>query len=373
MNRWAPLNPHALPRLLQWCGRRRHRGATQRWWGGSRPRRSLTAVVATGMLLTATVVGCGGQREGAGSDTGGEVTCQLERTTRITIATGNATGVYYAIGGALADQITNAEGSRLRATAAETGASVQNIQQVVAGEYQVAFSLADTAADAVNGEGAFDEPQPIEALARIYTNYTHVIVRADSGIESVADMAGARVSTGSPNSGTEVIANRLLQAAGLDPASDLSAQRLDLTSSVDALRDGTIDALFWSGGLPTPGITDLFTTAGDQVRFIDITPLLPELQEINPVYEEGEIAAEVYGTDADVPTIVVPNLLVVRDDLDANVACIVTRTLFESQPELAEVNSAAEDISLQTARATDPVPLHRGAVVALDELGAPDA
>src|ERR1044071_1771322 len=116
-------------------------------------------------------------------------------------------------------------------------------------------------------------------------------------------MKGKRVSTGSPKSGTEVIANRILIAAGLDPAKDISAQKLDLTKTVDGMKEGTIDALFWSGGLPTPGITDLLTTSPAQVEFLDITPLLPELQKINPVYEAGTIPAASYKLAADAPTI----------------------------------------------------------------------
>ena len=298
------------------------------------------------------------------------MTCQVAADTRVGIATGNATGVYFALGNAYAEQI-GAAGGHLRATAAETGASVQNIQQVVAGTYNVAFSLADTAADAINGTGSFTGKQPIAALARIHTNYTQVITRTGAGIKDVAGMRGKRVSTGSPKSGTEVIANRVLTAAGLDPAKDISAQKLDLTKTVDGMKDGSIDALFWSGGLPTPGITDLLTTSAGKVQFLDITPLLPDLQKINPVYEAGTIPAATYRTPNDVPTVIVPNFLLVRDDLDPNVACQLTRTLFDRKPQLEQANAAAKEITLDKSRKTDPVPLHRGAKKALDDLGAP--
>jgi TRAP transporter TAXI family solute receptor len=337
----------------------------------TRMTRTLAALTALGVGLTG-LVGCGGRQDTASTDAGGEVTCTVEKETRVGIATGNATGVYFALGNAYAEQISTATDGRVKATAAETGASVQNIQQLVAGTYAVAFSLADTAADAVNGTGAFDgQKQPVRALSRIYTNYTQVIVRTGAGINSVADMRGKRVSTGSPKSGTEVIANRLLKAAGLDPEKDVQAQRLDLTKTVDGMKDGSIDALFWSGGLPTPGITDLFTTAKGQVAFIDITPLLAEMQKVNPVYEEAAIPAATYGTPADVKTIVVPNLLLVKEDLDANLACVLTRTLFDRKEQLTQANKAAAGISLDTARKTGPVALHRGAAKALDDLKAP--
>ncbi|WP_422770563.1 TAXI family TRAP transporter solute-binding subunit [Plantactinospora sp. WMMC1484] len=340
---------------------------------GSRTKRAtriLAAVTAAGLGLSGAA-GCGGRQDTASTDAGGEVTCEVGAETRIGIATGNATGVYFALGNAYAEQVSNAPGSKVKATAAETGASVQNIQQLVAGTYAVAFSLADTAADAVQGTGSFEgQRQPVQALSRIHTNYTQVIVRNGAGISSVADMRGKRVSTGSPKSGTEVIANRLLQAAGLDPAKDVQAQRLDLAKTVDGVKDGSIDAFFWSGGLPTPGITDLLTTTRDRVSFLDVTPLLAELKRINQVYEEGVIPAATYGTPADVRTIVVPNVLLVKEDLDANLVCVLTRALFDRKAQLEQANAAAGEISLDTARKTAPVPLHRGAVRALDDLGA---
>lgn len=336
----------------------------------NRVTRAAAGLVAFGVGL-AGLSGCGGRQNAASTDAGGDVTCEVANETRIGIATGNSTGVYFALGNAYAEQVSSATGGKVKATAAETGASVQNIQQLVAGTYQVAFSLADTAADAVQGTGSFEgKKQPVQALSRIYTNYTQVVVRADAGIKTVADMKGKRVSTGSPKSGTEVIANRLLKSAGLDPEKDLQAQRLDLTKTVDGMKDGSIDAMFWSGGLPTPGITDLFTTAKGQVTFLDITPLLAEMKKINPMYEEAAVPAATYGMPADVKTIVVPNLLLVKEDLDPNLACALTKALFDRKPQLEQANASAKGISLDTARKTDPVPLHRGAQKALDGLNA---
>ncbi len=329
-----------------------------------------TSALITAALVGVALAGCGGRQDAASTDAGGDVTCEVAGDTRIGIATGNATGVYFALGNAYAEQL-GASGGKVKATASETGASVQNIQQLVAGSFGLAFSLADTAADAINGTGSFESKQPIAAIARIHTNYTQVIVRKGAGITDVAGMKGKRVSTGSPKSGTEVIAQRILTAAGLDPAADISAQKLDLTKTVDGMKDGNIDAMFWSGGLPTPGITDLLTTSAGQVEFLDVTPLLPELQKINPVYEAGSIPAATYKTAADIKTIVVPNLLLVRDDLDANVACVLTKALFDRKPQLEQANAAAKEISLDTARKTEPVVLHRGAIKALDDLNAP--
>jgi TRAP transporter TAXI family solute receptor len=318
--------------------------------------------------------GCGGrQTPGAATESvaaGAPVDCSVKNDTRITIATGNTTGVYYVVGNALAEQITKVTNNKVKATAAETQASVGNIQSLDKGDYQVAFSLFDTATDAVRGTGSFDKPVRVAALGRIYDNSTHVVVRTDAGISSIADMKGKRISTGSPKSGTEVIAQRMLKAAGLDPDKDIQPQRLDLGKTTEGMKAGTIDGFFWSGGLPTSGVTELFTTAGDKVKFLDIDAILPKLQEISPAYQAGTIPATTYKTAADVKTVVVPNVLLVRPDMDAGLACVLTKTLVDKRDELARANAAAKGITLTTVRKTDPVPLHPGAIAALDSAGA---
>lgn len=329
------------------------------------------------LVIAAAVLGlaaCGGNKRSAAPtapDPVARAGCTVAADTRIALATGNATGVYFALGNAYATEVASYTQNRVRVTAAETGASVQNIEQLVAGDYQVAFSLLDTAADAVAGKAAFEgKPAAVRALARIHTNYTQVIVRKEAKIASLADMKGKRVSTGSPKSGTEVIALRLLTAAGLDPEADVKLQRLDLVKSVDGMKSGTVDAMFFSGGLPTPGITDLLTTAGGEVDFLDVTPVLTAIQAISPAYQTGEIPAEVYKRPQAVPTIVVPNVLLVREDLDPNLACVLTKALFERRDALAAVNPAAKELDPVRGRASDPVALHPGAQSALDALGA---
>jgi TRAP transporter TAXI family solute receptor len=332
----------------------------------SRRAAAVAAVCAAALVLA----GCGGRQQAEPAAPGGptDAASCTASPGQITIATGNSTGVYYALGGGLASLISG--NTPIKATAAETGASVQNIQQLVAGEYNIAFSLADTAADAVAGTGSFTAPQDIQALARIYSNYTHVVVSKASGITSMADFRGKRISTGSPKSGTEVIANRLLQAAGLNPETDVQPQRLELGKTVDGMKDGSIDGFVWSGGLPTGGVTDLFTSMRDQVQFIDITPLLPALKDINPVYAQGTVPAAAYGTPADVPTIVVPNLLLVRKDFPAGDACAITKLIFEKKADLEKVHVAAKELDPKVAVDTAPVELAPGARTALEQAPA---
>ncbi|MFC4530542.1 TAXI family TRAP transporter solute-binding subunit [Sphaerisporangium dianthi] len=315
--------------------------------------RSVTRLaVAIGLALM--LAACGGEREAPAGQ-------GLYKGGRLSIATGNTTGVYYQLGGGYADLVgRNLPGYQV--TAEATGASIENIQRVVRGESDIAFTLADAAGDAASGKGAFARPQPIRALARIYTNYTHVIARAGSGIRSVADMKGKRVSTGSPNSGTEYIALRLLRAAGLDPDTGVRKQALSLPETVQGMKDGTLDALFWSGGLPTGGVTDLTTTLKDDVVFVPLGDLLPKLRaEYGEVYQASTLKKDVYGTGADVATIAVPNLLVVSEKMPADLAGSLVRVLFDHQDELAKVHPEAGNMSKADAPKTGPVPLHDGA------------
>lgn len=325
----------------------------------------MTSFGAVALAAALTLTACGGQQKGsaAGSDAD-ENSCDAG-SGRLNIATGNSTGVYFVVGGGLANVINDS--TELQATSAETGASVQNIQQLVAGDYDVAFSLADTATDAVNGDGDFDGAQDVSTLGRIYSNYTQVVVQADSGIDSVEDFAGKRISTGSPLSGTEVIASRMIEAAGLQ-TDDVKTQRLDLTKTVDGMKDGSLDGLVWSGGLPTPALTDLFTSKGSGVKFIDISPLLPKMQEVNPVYEEAVIPGDTYALDEDIPTIAVPNLLIVRNDMPDNLSCALTTLMIEKKDDLVQVHPAAKEIDVDVASETGLVPLHPGSERALTEL-----
>lgn len=319
----------------------------------------------TGITLAAALAmsACGGQQDRSGSSGADEDSCETGQG-RLNIATGNSTGVYYVVGGGLA-KIVNDE-TDMQATSAETGASVQNIQQVVSEDYDMGFSLADSAADGVNGEGDFEEKQDIATLGRIYSNYTHVVVRKGADIDSVEDFEGKTISTGSPKSGTEVIANRLIESAGLD-TKDVKRQRLDLTKTVDGMKDGSIDGLVWSGGLPTPAITDLFTSMGNDVEFIDVTPQLSTMQETNEVYEESTIPGDTYDLSEDVPTIAVPNVLVVREDMPENVACALTTLLVDEKEALTQVHPAAEEIDAGTMDETGPIPMHPGSERALED------
>lgn len=280
----------------------------------------------------------------------------------LTIGTGNTTGVYYQIGAGYANLVTTyVDGYDAAAT--PSGGSIDNLQRLAGGDIQIALTLAAAADDAYAGTGAWnDRPQPFRALARTYDNVEHVIARVDSGITTVAGLKGRKVSLGSPNSGSDLIGRRLLKAVGLDPDKDLTALPMSLPETTAAMLDGGIHAMVWSGGLPTPGIADLFAKADGAVRFLKIQDLLPRVEQVYPgLLGKVTIARDAYGLPDDVPALSDANLMVVTTDMPDNLAYRLTKLLFDHQSDLAKVHPAALAIHRAQASATEPVPLHPGA------------
>lgn len=292
---------------------------------------------------------------------------------RLSIATGNTGGVYYPYGGGLAKVI--GESLRVQATAEVTAASVDNLKLIQQRKVDIAFTLADTLDDAIGGRGAFQPTGPIKArvLAVLYPNYTHLATVAHNGIERVADLRGRVVSTGSPGSGTEVIALRLLRAAGVDPDRDVRRQALSVNASVDALKDGKIDAFFWSGGLPTASILDLSSSIGVTARLLSNDVAIPVLQQRfgRALYSRRVIPGGAYpGMNTDVAVVAVQNALVVHDSMEEPLAYDLTRVLFEKRAELAAIHPEARHLSLATAVEGSPAPFHPGAERFYRERGA---
>jgi hypothetical protein len=282
----------------------------------------------------------------------------------ISIATGGTGGVYYPYGGGLA-KVLNENLPNVRATAEVTAASVDNLKLIRDGKADIAFALADTVADAASGRGAFEgAPVPVASLAVLYSNYTHLVTLAQSGISSVADLRGRPISTGSPGSGTEVIAFRVLRAAGLNPDVDVRRQGLGASESVGALKDGKVDAFFWSGGLPTAAVQDLSHSPGISMRMIPTGHLVEPLQrEHGSLYFLLQVPPDAYpGITQPVPVVGVANVLVVNHGMDEQLAYDITRLLFEKQPELAAIHPEARSLSIHTATTGSPAGFHPGAL-----------
>jgi TRAP transporter TAXI family solute receptor len=282
----------------------------------------------------------------------------------LSIATGGTGGVYYPYGGGLA-KVLNDSIPGVRATAEVTAASVDNLKLIRDGKADIAFALADTVADAASGRGAFaGAPAPVASLAVLYSNYTHLVTLASSGITAIEGLRGKTVSTGSPGSGTEVIAFRVLRAAGLNPDADLTRQGLGASESAGALKDGKIDAFFWSGGLPTAAVQDLAHSSGITLRMIPTGELVSALQrEHGALYFPLEVPSGAYpGVTSPLTVVGVANVLVVSRSMPEPLAYDITRVLFEKQPELAGIHPEARKLSLQTATSGSPVDFHPGAL-----------
>ncbi len=281
----------------------------------------------------------------------------------LSVATGGTGGVYYPYGGGIA-KVLNENLPRVRVSAEVTAASVDNLKLIRDRKADIAFTLADTLADAVAGRGSFaGAPVPAASLAVLYSNYTHLVTLSSSGITSVAGLKGHVVSTGSPGSGTEVIAFRVLRAAGLDPDRDVRRQGLGVSESTDALKDGKVDAFFWSGGLPTAAVQDLSHSPGVTIRLLPTADLVPALrQQHGDLYFPLEIPAAAYpSVTAAVPVVGVANVLVVNRSMDEQLAYDITRVLFEKQQALAGIHPEARNLSLATATKGSPAEFHPGA------------
>lgn len=337
------------------------------------PRLRRSAALSTLAVLALVTAACTPIGEGDGdanasaagtTETGGAAGGEL------VIATGGTGGVYYPLGGGLADVIgENLEG--YSATISETNASVDNMLLIQDGGADIAFTLGDTAADAVSGTGTDFEGNAVEAcaLGRIYDNFTQLVTSTDTGIASVDDLAGKRVSLGSPGSGTEIIALRILEAAGLDPDADIERQQLGVDETVEGLRDGTIDAGFWSGGLPTGALVE-YATSGDMALVPTGEHTGAMVDAYGEYYIEDVIPAGSYeGQDEDVSTVVVPNVLAVNTSMDEELQRQLTALVFEEKDALVAVHPAAEALDPAVAQDVTFMEICPGSQAYYDEQG----
>ena len=284
----------------------------------------------------------------------------------LSIATGGTGGVYYPYGGALASVLT-AKLKDTQVTAEVTGASVDNLKLMQQGRADLAFTLADTLLEAVAGTGPFADVGKVDArsIAVLYTNYTHLVVRQGSGIARVADLKGRVVSTGAPGSGTELIADRLLMAAGIDPRQGITRHALGASESAGALKDGKVDAFFWSGGLPTAAIQDLASTPGLTITLLPQADLLPALQQRygNDLYRSVSMPGGTYrGTSDNVEVIGVSNVLVASARLEPDLVEKITIALFEAKTALTAAHPEARHLAPATGPNSAPVPFHEGSL-----------
>jgi uncharacterized protein len=292
---------------------------------------------------------------------------------RLSVATGGTGGVYYPYGGGIA-RVLSKHVPGMQVTAEVTGGSVDNVKLVGAGDADIGFSTIDSAVDGVNGKGAYADvgPQKIATIAVLYDSFVHIVVRADAKITKVAQLKGKRVSVGSAGSSTEAIADRLLEAAGLNPMKDVTRDNLGVSESAAALKDGKVDAMFWIGGLPTSAITDVVTTGNVKLSFVPAADLLPKLNAKYPgLYRSFTMPKTIYaGTPADVPGVGVANLLFVGADMKADTVTRVLKGLFDNLAEVQKIHPEAKHLTLAGAAAKTAIPFHPAATAFYKARGA---
>jgi hypothetical protein len=290
----------------------------------------------------------------------------------IAIGTGGTGGVYYPLGGGIANVLSkNLPG--VQATAEVTGGSVDNLKLIQSGQSEIGFSMADAALDAFKGEDKFKSGKvPLRTLLVLYPNRMHVVTVEGTGVDKMADLKGKRVSTGAPGSATEVMAFRVIEAAGLDRDKDMKRERLSVAESVNALKDRKIDVFFWVGGVPTAAVTDLAATPGVKMKLIDHADLAPKMNaKYGDLYAPGTIPPGSYPSyDKPNANTDVWNILVTGDKMSDDDAYKIVKTLVEKKADLVAVHKDAASFSLENqVQSRSPVPFHPGALRYFKEMG----
>jgi hypothetical protein len=296
----------------------------------------------------------------------------LAQAQNISIATGGTGGVYYPLGGGMAAMLSKYVPG-IQATAEVTGGSVANLQLINTGKPYLGMTMADATLDAYKGEDKFKgKPVPVRTLLVMYPNRMHVVTIDGTGINTMKDLKGKRVSTGSGGSATEVMAFRVIEAAGLDKDKDLRRERLGVAESVEAIKDRKIDAFFWVGGLPTAAVTDLANTPGVKIRMIDHADLVTAMnKKYGNLYVKDTITKDVYrGMEKDNHIATVNNLLVANANMDPKTAYDIIKAVFDHKDDLVRTHKEAENIKVENQKKdASPVPWHPGAVKYFAEKG----
>ena len=279
----------------------------------------------------------------------------------INVLTGGQAGVYYPLGVALS-QIYGKAIPDAKATVQATKASVENLNLLQAGRGEIAFTLGDSLSDAWKGiedAGFKTKLDKLRTVAAIYPNYIQIVASADSGIKTMADLKGKRISVGAPRSGTELNARAVLKAAGLDYKDFSKVEYLSFAESVELMKNRQLDVTLQSAGLGVASIRDLATA----IKIV-VVPIPAEVvaKVGDPAYTTGTIPANTYtGQTEDVPTATIKNFLVTHDGVPADTVYLMTKSMFDNLDTLVAAHSAAKAINRAETAKGAPVPLHPGA------------
>lgn len=286
----------------------------------------------------------------------------------INVLTGGTSGVYYPLGVALAkiyaDKIPD-----VRPSVQATKASVENLNLIQQGKGEVAFTLADSLAQAWAGNeeaGFKTKLGKLRAIAGIYPNYIQIVASKESGIKTLADLKGKRLSVGAPKSGTELNARAILKAAGIKYEDLGKVEYLPFAESVELMKNRQLDATLQSAGLGVASIKDLATSV--PITVVEVPAAV--IAKVGVPYQAVTIPAGTYsGQDTPISTAAVQNFLVTRADANDDLVYEMTKAMFENLPEMAAAQAAARSIKLEDAAKGSPVPLHPGAVRYYKERG----
>ncbi len=284
------------------------------------------------------------------------------------IATGGPAGLYYPFGGGMAS-IWSKQLPHVNVKAEVTGGSVTNVIQVARSESEFGIAMADVVTDAYLGQGRFPEALPLRVLVNAYPNIVHVLTLADSGISTVADMRGRRVSLGAAGSGTAIAAENVLTGLGV-ALSEIAPAYLSFAETTSALKDGTIDAGFVVGGLGLAAVTELAVTR--DLHLVALTS--EELMQLNaafPAYSGYTIPGGTYNGVVDpVQALGIWSAVVVNVSMPEQLAYELTCTLFQHKDELLKVSQVARDMTVANLTQLAAVPLHPGSQRYLDAVNA---
>ncbi len=294
-----------------------------------------------------------------------------QQAKQLSIATGGTGGIYYPLAGGFGTIIAK-EIPGITATAEVTGGSLDNMKLVGSGNADVAFTQVDTALDAVNGKDKFPKKLPIRALAVMYPNLMQVVTLEGNGIAKFEDLKGKRVSTGSPGSGTEIFALRVIEGFGLDKDKDMTRERLSAAELGNALKDKKIDAFMFVAGVPTAAITDVAATPGVKMLLIDHDQALKKMVEkYGPAYAPAVIPKGGYpNQEKESKVVTVWNIMAVREDFPEDLAYKLTKLMLEKREDLAKVHKEALNIKVENQKSQNAgIPWHPAALKYFAENG----
>lgn len=339
-------------------------------------RKKLALLLSVTLIAATAFTACSSQSAPAEPDKAatekneGDESKEIDRSKYfITVATGPTSGLYYPIGGAFSSVFQNKLGYKSSAQA--TGASVENINLILTGDAELAITMSDSVAQAYGAFGAFEGKKPAEDLRCIlglYPNYVQLVTTKNTGITKFEDLKGKKVGIGAPNSGVELNARMMYEAHGMT-YEDSKVDYLNYGEAIDQMKNGLVDAVFVTSGIPNATVMELGTSAD-----IVVVPIegegLKNLTEKYPFFVPEVIPADTYGTDTDVNTVAVRNIMLVSKELPDEVVYDLTKGIFDNIEDIkASHATAAKHISLENSHIGVEIPFHPGAIKYYEEQG----